>query len=118
MGGHSAFGAGVTVIIVETSNVGVKVGMVGRGVTDAVGVWVGEDVFVGSGDGVDVGFSMMGTGVDCPQAERRKATMIAPITFRFMAHLPNPLRFLYQIGLLLKRRLPNSCSTKKLTADR
>ena len=30
--GHSALGAGVTVRIIEASNVGVKVGMVGRGV--------------------------------------------------------------------------------------
>jgi uncharacterized protein YunC (DUF1805 family) len=30
---HSAFFAGVTVATVEASNVGVKVGMVGRGVT-------------------------------------------------------------------------------------
>ena len=44
--GHSAFGAGVTVRIVETSKVGVTVGMVGRGVMDvtAVGVAEGSDV--------------------------------------------------------------------------
>jgi len=44
----------VTVTIVRTSNVGVKVGMVGRGVRDAVGVVVGRDfrVEVGIGDGV------------------------------------------------------------------
>jgi len=57
--GHSAFGAGVTVTIAETSNVGVKVGMVGRGVTDVVGVVVGSavrvEVAVGSGDDVAVG---------------------------------------------------------------
>ena len=52
--GHSAFGAGVTVRIVEASNVGVKVGMVGRGVMDGVGVSVGSDVCVAVGieDGV------------------------------------------------------------------
>ena len=44
--GHSAFGAGVTVIIVEASNVGVKVGMFDRGVMEAVGVSVGTDVLV------------------------------------------------------------------------
>jgi len=57
--GHSAFGAGVTVTIVETSKVGVRVGMVGRGVTEAVGVAVGSAVrvavAVGSGDEVVVG---------------------------------------------------------------
>ena len=56
--GHSAFGAGVTVTIVRASKVGVKVGIVGRGVMDAVGVSVGMDVFVsvGSGEGVAVAF--------------------------------------------------------------
>ena len=54
--GHSAPAAGVTVTIVEALNVGVKVGMVGRGVTEAVGVAVGRDVFVlvGTRDGVAV----------------------------------------------------------------
>jgi hypothetical protein len=45
--GHSAFGAGVTVTIVEASNVGVKVGIVGRGVIVSVGgicVGLGVDV--------------------------------------------------------------------------
>lgn len=74
--------------IVETSNVVVKVGMVGKGVIDAVGVWVGEVVFVGSGDGVDVAFSMTGTGVDCPQAERRKIMTRKPIAGFFMVILP------------------------------
>ena len=51
--GHDAFSAGVTVTMVETSNVGVKVGMVGRGVTVAVG---GIDVCVadGTSEGTDV----------------------------------------------------------------
>jgi hypothetical protein len=46
----------VTVTIVELSNVGVKVGIVGRGVIDAVGVAVGRDVLVlvGTSDGVAV----------------------------------------------------------------
>ena len=52
--------------IVETSNVGVKVGMVGRGVMDAVDVAVGSAVrvasAVGIGDGVDNEVSMMGIG--------------------------------------------------------
>jgi len=62
--GHSAFGAGVTVTMVEASNVGVKVGIVGRGVIVAVGVSVGTDVlvFVRVGDGVDVALSTTGTG--------------------------------------------------------
>ena len=44
----------MTVTIVEASNVGVKVGMMGRGVMDAVGVVEGRDVCVavGIGDGV------------------------------------------------------------------
>ena len=61
---HSDLGAGVTVSIVETSNVGVKVGMVGRGVVDAVGVAVGSAVrvavAVGSGYGVEVVLSIIG----------------------------------------------------------
>ena len=63
--GHSACGAGVTVTIAETSNVGVKVGMVGRGVMDAVSVAEGRDVrvAVGSGDGVAVALSVIGVGV-------------------------------------------------------
>ena len=62
--GHSAFGAGVTVTIVETSNVGVKLGMVGRGVMDGVCVCVGSDVCVavGIGDGV-AELEMIGRGV-------------------------------------------------------
>jgi hypothetical protein len=34
---HPSYIAGVTVTIVRASNVGVKVGMVGRGMMDAVG---------------------------------------------------------------------------------
>jgi hypothetical protein len=62
---HSAFGAGVTVRIVEESNVGVKVGMVGRGVMEAVGVSEGTDVlvFVGIKDGVAVALLTTGIGV-------------------------------------------------------
>lgn len=49
----------MTVTIVETSNVGVKVGMVGRGVMDAISVAEGGavrvGVAVGSGDEVVVG---------------------------------------------------------------
>ena len=56
--GHSAFGAGVTVRIVETSKVGVKVGRVGKGVVDAVGVAEGKDVCVTARDGVAVVCSM------------------------------------------------------------
>ncbi|HKJ37996.1 MAG TPA: hypothetical protein VJ972_04425 [Anaerolineales bacterium] len=52
--GQSAFGAGVTVTIVETSNVGVKVGMVGRGVKDAVDVAEGMDVCAAVDVGVEV----------------------------------------------------------------
>ncbi len=75
MGKHTI--AGVTVMIVETSNVGVKVGMVGRGVMDAVGVTDGRRVavLVGVNDGVEVTSSTIGTGAGCPQAERRKIMM-------------------------------------------
>ena len=49
----------MTVTIVETSNVGVKVGMAGGGVMDAVSVAEGSavrvGVLVGSGDEVVVG---------------------------------------------------------------
>jgi hypothetical protein len=57
----------VTVIIVRVSNVGVKVGMVGRGVRDAnaVTVAVGRDVRVAVvvRDGVAVTDSLTGTVV-------------------------------------------------------
>jgi len=62
------------VTIVETSNVGVKVGMVGRGVMDAVDVVMGNAVCVAVRDGVAL--SVIGMGVACPQAMRRKVTMI------------------------------------------
>jgi hypothetical protein len=94
--GHSAFGAGVAVTIVEASNVGVKVGIVGRGVIVAVGVSVGTDVFVfvGAGDGVDVAVSTRGTGAVwvtgkvCPHAVRKKAPLSRPIKFCFNVFLP------------------------------
>ncbi len=45
--GHSAGDAGVTVTIVRASKVGVKVGMVGRGVMDGVaGIFVDTGVVV------------------------------------------------------------------------
>ena len=55
----------MTVTIVEASNVGMKVGMVGRGVMDAVGVAEGSAVRVAVGirDGIDVVLSIMGIGV-------------------------------------------------------
>lgn len=55
---HSAFGAGVTVTMVDTSNVGVKAEMVGKGAIDAVGVEEGMNVCVvfGVGGGVAVVF--------------------------------------------------------------
>jgi hypothetical protein len=94
--GPSAFGACVTVTMVETSNVGVKVGMVGRGVIDAVGV---AD---GSGDGVDVLETESDVGCDggvaCPQAVRNKVALSSPIVIRFIIILP-------ELGLLLKRKL-------------
>ena len=76
-------------MMVETSKVGVKVGMVGRGVMDAVGVAEGREVRVGVGDGVEVACSTTGisaVGVAdgaCPQAVRRNMLMSSPIMFRF-----------------------------------
>ncbi|HEX6270898.1 MAG TPA: hypothetical protein VFZ43_11720 [Anaerolineales bacterium] len=54
----------MTVTIVRESNVGVKVGMVGRGVMDAVGVAVGRDgcVAVGIGERVMVALPTTGVG--------------------------------------------------------
>ena len=83
--------------IVETSNVVVKVGMVGKGVIDAVGVWVGDDVFVGNRDEVGVAFSMTGTDADCPQAERRKIMTRKAVACFFMVIL---LRNAHQLGSL------------------
>jgi hypothetical protein len=51
------------VTMVETSNVGVKVGMVGRGVMDVVGVLVGVFVVVWVGGRNKVGVSKGTTGV-------------------------------------------------------
>jgi len=63
------------VTIVETSNVGVKVGMVGRGVMDGVGVTEGSTVrvAVGIGDGVAVMLSMTETGVTVPDGAHADA---------------------------------------------
>ena len=79
--GHSAFGAGVTVTMVETSNVGVKVGMVGRGVIEAVSVADGIDVCVavGSGEGVSVAICVIAVGIfvfDGVQALTRKTKIM------------------------------------------
>jgi len=54
----------VIVTIVRASKVGVKVGMVGRRVMDAVGVSVGTEVFVfvGIGGSVDVKLPTTGVG--------------------------------------------------------
>jgi len=88
--GHSALGAGVTVTIVETSNVGVKVEIVGRGVMDAVSVAVGRGVavLVGVNDGVEVTSSTTGMGAGCPQAERRKIMASKVNASFFMGVLP------------------------------
>ena len=57
----------MTVTLVRASNVGVKVGMVGRGVIDAVGVAEGRGVCVavavGNGDRAVVEVLMIGAGV-------------------------------------------------------
>ena len=79
--------------IVEASNVGVKVGMVGRGVMDTVGVAVGTDilVFVGLGDGVDVASRVRGTGetvVVGAQAVSIKITLNRAIKICFNDFLP------------------------------
>jgi len=88
--GHSAFDAGVTVTIVEASNVGVKVGMVGRGVMDAVGVADGGRVavLVGVNDEVDIASSTTGAGAGCPQAERRTIIASKANTDFFIGVLP------------------------------
>ena len=120
--GHSAFGAGVTVTIIETSNVGVKVGMVGRGVTDAVGVAEGRSVrvAVGNGEGVEVGLSILETGVGWvrgevpPQAARKIALMSSPITRFFTIFLlKNP----FSSPKTQKSQLPFH-QNKKLPANR
>ena len=54
LSGHSAFGDGVTVTIVETSIVGVNVGMVGRGVIVEVAVSVGKALRVEIGEDISV----------------------------------------------------------------
>jgi hypothetical protein len=53
----------VTERIVETSNVGVKIGMVGRDVKDAVGVVEGMEVCVEVGNEDEVVVSRTGTDV-------------------------------------------------------
>lgn len=72
--------------MVEASNVGVKVGMVGRGVTVMVGV---EDE---CGEGVDVleteaAVGWAGGGVPA-QAVRKKSPLRSPSIIRFMAFPP------------------------------
>jgi hypothetical protein len=98
--GHSAFGAGVTVPIVEASNVGVKVGMVGSGVIDGVGVSVGIDVlvFVGIRDGVTVDSLATPVAVTvplCAQAVRIKIPPSKPIKICFNVFLPIIVRCFY-----------------------
>lgn len=91
--GHSPLGAGVAMTTVEASNVGVKVGMVGRGVMDAVGVVVGTDVFVlvGIGGGADVDSRVTGTGVTVAagtQAVSIKIPLNRAINIGFNGFLP------------------------------
>ena len=79
--------------IVETSSVGVKVGMVGRGVVEAVGVTVGVVVcvLVGIGGGVIVGSGVTKAGVTdplCVQAVRTKAPKSSAIKIRFNVYIP------------------------------
>jgi len=73
--------------MVETSNVGVKVGMVGRGVMDAVGVGDGSGVVVG--DGVSERVIGWGRGVTCPQAVRNRIPLSIVNAICFMCYLPN-----------------------------
>ena len=97
--GHSAFGAGVTVTIVEASNVGVKVGMVGRGVIVAVGDSVGILVFVGLGDGVAVPLLTIGivaVGVTYevfPHEVRKRIPPSRLSKIGFNVFLPNVVRY-------------------------
>ena len=100
--GHSAFGAGVTATIVEASNVGVKVGMFGRGVGGR-GVMVGSlarsrGVLVGKGEEVAIGLVLvavlriavagMFVGETCPHAVRNKIPLRMLIKICFNVVLP------------------------------
>ena len=76
--------------MLDTSNVGVKVGIVARDVIDVVGVAVERDVpvAIGIGEGVVV-LLMPGTVVDVPpQADSRKIKMSKPIASPFTRILP------------------------------
>src|SRR6266496_5403364 len=96
--GHSAFGSGVTVTIVETSNVGVKVGMVGRGVmvmVDSLRGWRG--VFDGNGAGAVFETEFVSlteivvlgkADTVCPHAVSNKIPPNNPIIIRLIAFLP------------------------------
>jgi hypothetical protein len=95
--GHSAFAAVVTVTIARASNVGVKVGIVGRGVI----VWVG-------GTAVRLGVNVAGIRVSVPEEEgsevlagvaeahavRIKIPLSRLIRICFMACLPTSFIFL------------------------
>jgi hypothetical protein len=92
------------VTIVETSNIDAKVGMVGRGVMEAVSVGEGTNVCVavGSGDGVNVFETESGVCVERggvpAHAERKNIPMSSAFGIRFIIILP-------ELGLLLKRKL-------------
>ncbi|HSB01344.1 MAG TPA: hypothetical protein VLE49_11880 [Anaerolineales bacterium] len=95
--------AGVTVTIVRASNVGVKVGMVGRGVIVSVGgICVGLGVNVGGtivGIAEGKGGVMLAT-VAGAQPVRIKIPLNRPIKNRFIAFRPTffPLSsFLYRV---------------------
>ena len=88
----------MTVTLVEASNVGVKVGMVGRGVIVAVGDSVGILVFVGLGDGVAVPLLTIGivaVGVTdgiCPHAVRNRIPPSRLSKIGFNVFLPSVVR--------------------------
>jgi hypothetical protein len=105
----------VTVTTVRASKVGVKVGMVGRGVMDAGSVaagWV-VCVVVGSGDGVDVMSSItvatVGVGETAfpPQAESRQVTVKRTSNIFFF--IPSP-SFEFYVTLRERSLRPKSLS--------
>ena len=117
--GQAARGAGVTMMIVETSNVGVKVGMVGRGVGGR-GVMVGSfarsrGVLVGKGEEVELGMvfdsvaEIRAVGIllvgACPHAVRNKIPPSRLIKICFNVFLPIMVRcFLFALFYHLNER--------------
>ena len=75
----------MTVTMVETSNVGVKVGMVGRGVTVMVGVAEASGDRVGVFETASV-VGLVRGGVPA-QAVRKKSPLSSPSIIRFISYI-------------------------------